>query len=200
MACALVAAWRFIPLKSAYMLEYGAAKLSPSIVIGESVEAAGQWRTSSSTFFIRSETSVHSALEVRARSLSRFQQIEGLQLVRYQRSQHYSPHYDYFQYTKGQALGILNEGQRTATLFLYLNDVPVVAEGETVFPRMMNLRIRPRRNAAAFWYNVMLNGYEDLASLHGGLPVKSGREQQIEKYAVNFWTRDRRLIGPQKKC
>ena len=45
---------------------------------------------------------------------------------------------------------------------------------------VLGLRIKPKKNAAAFWYNVNVNDVEDPLTLHGGDPVVSG-----EKFAIN---------------
>ena len=53
---------------------------------------------------------------------------EGLQVLHYQVSEKYEPHWDYFHDTEN----VKNGGQRVATMLMYLTDVE--EGGETVFP------------------------------------------------------------------
>ena len=134
-----------------------------------------QWRTSQSTFFENNETATARALEARALQLTGFPIIEGLQVVRYEKTQQYKYHFDWFRNDKGQGRAIHTSGQRVVTMcavccpfapsclvrfdadsmmlhsFAYLNDVPIGDGGETGFWNLMNLKIRPRKHSAVFW-------------------------------------------------
>ena len=80
-------------------------------------------------------------------------------------------------------------------IFVYLNDVPIGAGGETGFWEVMDLKVRPRRYSALFWYNVRADGSGDMRTLHSGQPMLGD-----EKWGMNFWIRDPRLRGPLVQC
>jgi hypothetical protein len=75
------------------MFESGQVRIAPSVVVGSSAEEALKWRTSQSTFFSNNETDMAAILEARALKLTGFSSIEGLQLVRYEKSQQYKFHH-----------------------------------------------------------------------------------------------------------
>jgi hypothetical protein len=82
-------------------------------------------------------------------------------------------------------------------MFAYLSDdLPVAAEGETHFPELQTLKVRPRRRAAVLWFNTLPNGAEDERLLHGGLHVVGN----VTKLAMNVWLRDPVLVGPLIPC
>eukprot|EP00455_Lapot_gusevi_P034573 TRINITY_DN3816_c0_g1_i1.p1 TRINITY_DN3816_c0_g1~~TRINITY_DN3816_c0_g1_i1.p1 ORF type:complete len:465 (-),score=120.79 TRINITY_DN3816_c0_g1_i1:118-1512(-) len=178
-----------------HMMQVGREKLQPSVVIGENAEDTLRYRTSWSAFLSSELTPTITRLENRARAVSRFSYIEGLQVVRYQNKQQYLHHYDWFQYSRGHSNAVGPFGQRTVTMFVYLNEVPIGLGGETDFPKVRQLKVRPRKNTAVFWYNVEVTGREDDRSLHAGLPVFDH-----EKYGMNMWLRDGRLRGPRRTC
>ena len=94
-------------------------------------------------------------------------------------------------------MAIGDHGQRTATMFVYLSDdLPSEAEGETHFPELQTLKVRPRRRAAVLWFNTLPNGAEDERLLHGGLHVVGN----FTKLAMNVWLRDPVLVGPLIPC
>ena len=62
----------------------------------------------------------------------------------------------------------------------------------------MDLKVRPRKNSAVFWYNVRADGREDVLTLHSGQPMEGGAND--EKWGMNFWIRDHRLVGPPNVC
>jgi prolyl 4-hydroxylase len=53
--------------------------------------------------------------------------------------------------------------------------------GATIFPSI-NLRIRPIKNAAVFWYNLFDDETGNSLSLHSGCPVLLG-----SKWLANMW-------------
>lgn len=133
---------------------------------------------------------------------------DPLQVVHYDKQQHYHSHHDVFDPTLHTATPGLREGyNRMITLLWYLNDVP--QGGETVFPLTgpnkfateaevvmasceRGLKVRPRKGAALLWYNLLPlgNAHEarpDRMSLHGGCDVFEG-----EKWASNKWIYNRR--------
>lgn len=107
--------------------------------------------------------------------------IEGLQVVKYQPGQQYKSHYDWFE--KGNY--DLKQGNRKATFFCYLNDD--FEGGETFFPKM-NFRKKGRKGSALYWPNMNKTGDVDYNTLHAGLPVNSGT-----KYGLNIWVREHKF-------
>ena len=70
-------------------------------------------------------------------------------------------------------------GDRMSTLMFYLSSVQ--AGGLTVFPRL-GVWARPSPGSAVLWDNINRDGTCDLAMLHGGCPVITGR-----KVVANKW-------------
>ncbi|XP_015792160.1 prolyl 4-hydroxylase subunit alpha-2-like [Tetranychus urticae] len=122
---------------------------------------------------------------------------ELMQVANYGMGGHYTPHYDYLIVDRPpEERHLVPEreayaGDRTATLMFYLSDVQ--KGGGTVFPRL-GVSLKPRKNSAAFWYNLQYNGeaYED--TMHGACPVLLG-----EKWVANHWIRE---VGQafRRKC
>lgn len=172
----------------------GQPLLTKSTVVGAENNAVINPERTSSSAFLHNDTS-----EITARIKNRAalfvhadpNHVEGLQVVHYKDGQKYSPHYDFFDRNADSgkcAIKLL--GQRMATFFVYLNDVPSGVGGETYFPKVLNgLKITPKKNMAVFWFNVLPNGTEDEQTLHGGLPIEKG-----EKLAVNIWIRNPKLL------
>lgn len=113
--------------------------------------------------------------------------IEPLQVVRYEKGQQYKPHYDFFvPGAAGTKEAIEKSGQRTSTLFVYLNDLlPNEMSGHTEFPKL-NLKIKPERGMAVWWQNIDKNGNLDYNTLHAGNPPDFST-----KWGANIWFRER---------
>ena len=47
-------------------------------------------------------------------------------------------------------------------------------------------KIKPEKGAAAFWYDILSDGYRDLNSLHGGCPVLMGSKWILNKWLYMF--------------
>ena len=116
---------------------------------------------------------------------------EELQVLRYDKSQKYDAHNDYFDPKMYGPQG----SNRAITVFLYLTDVE--AGGETQFPRAdgkgptwdfascnRGLRVRPRKGQVALFYDMKPTGELDPYSLHGGCPVVKG-----QKWGGTLWLR-----------
>jgi len=83
-------------------------------------------------------------------------------------------------YSPGQQFTFHNDGaNRPRTVFIYLNDLPEGAGGETFFPNL-GVEFIPRRGAAVTWKNIDQDGNEDDKAIHAGMPPREGT-----KYAVN---------------
>ena len=115
--------------------------------------------------------------------------IEPIQLVRYQPGQYFNKHYDFLDrnnplYRKN----IEKNGQRQQTFFVYLNDVPDKLGGKTHFPRI-GKTFQAKKGQAIFWNN-MIDGRDDKDTLHSGTELKEGI-----KYGLNIWVREKKYIG-----
>jgi hypothetical protein len=142
-------------------------------------------RTSYTVFFKKSETPLLKQIQKRAAEVANVHEsyLEGLQVVRYKKDQYYRPHFDYLPRT---AEDVKQYGQRTATIFAYLNDLPKEEKGGgTKFPKL-NKTFRPKRGSAVLWHN-MVNGKEDPRTLHSGEPLES---KDAIKYGLNIWIRE----------
>jgi len=117
--------------------------------------------------------------------------MESLQFLRYELNQEYKEHWDFFMpgYPAWDE-EIARNGQRSVTFFVYLNNLPdAESGGETGFVKL-NLKVKPKRGRAVFWYDTLASGKVDERTLHAGLPVLKGT-----KYAMNIWIRDRPSYG-----
>lgn len=109
--------------------------------------------------------------------------LEALQVVKYEPGQFYKAHHDYL---PEDTPTVKTQGQRTVTMFVYLNSLPDgESGGGTKFPHLHHT-IKPIKGAAALWHNVTPNGLTDVRTLHSGEPLSSG-----VKYGLNVWFRDR---------
>ncbi|KAI7690881.1 hypothetical protein SSS_04789 [Sarcoptes scabiei] len=104
---------------------------------------------------------------------------EELQVVNYGIGGHYEPHYDFARREETEAFKSLGTGNRIATWLNYMSDVH--AGGATVFPHL-GVTLWPRKNAAAFWYNLYKSSDGDLLTRHAACPVLIG-----SKWVSNKW-------------
>jgi prolyl 4-hydroxylase len=119
-----------------------------------------------------------------------------LQLVRYEPTQKFDLHHDWYK----EPLK-LKDGRyfnRPISIFSFLEDN--CTEGETYFPFISaqnvgdeskyrrhengGVAFKPIRGNAIFWVNLFANGTGDARTRHAGLPVKDGT-----KVAMNVWPR-----------
>jgi prolyl 4-hydroxylase len=117
---------------------------------------------------------------------------EMMQILRYELSQKYDAHQDYFD---PESYGP-QPTNRAVTVFLYFSTVE--EGGETWFPGADNkpvltqdyksckggFGIKPRKRDAVIFYDMTPTGGYDLWSLHGGCPVKKGT-----KWGGTLWLR-----------
>ncbi|XP_031113594.1 prolyl 4-hydroxylase 1 [Ipomoea triloba] len=155
-------------------------------------------RTSSGTFLSPDERSypIIQAIEKRISVYSQVpvQNGELIQVLRYQKSELYRPHHDYF----ADQFNIKAGGQRIATMLMYLSDN--VEGGETYFPMagsnecscggktVKGLCVKPTKGSAVLFWSMGLDGESDPNSLHGGCEVLSG-----EKWSATKWMRERAI-------
>jgi len=157
-----------------------------STVQGNTNEVS-QDRTSHTRNFKRGENDAVRAIEKRVTCFSGLppENTEPLQIVKYDPTQQYKPHYDFFvPGVVGTDVALQRGGQRHVTFFCYLNDLPESEEGaHTEFPKL-NLKIRPKKGMAVYWLNVHPDTREDFRTLHSGNPPKNST-----KYGLNIWVR-----------
>ncbi len=108
---------------------------------------------------------------------------EPISILRYGVGEEYKPHRDYLHDAK--ELYSDRPGQRTRTVFAYLNAVEI--GGETEFLHW-NQRISPELGSVVIFDNVRADGQPEPDSVHAGLPVLAG-----EKWLGTLWFRERPL-------
>lgn len=149
-------------------------------------------RTSTSCMFGRSDCEIVRKIENKVLRMclgAELNDIEGLQVVRYDVEQKFDPHYDYFD-SKVAESEILTNGQRQVTILCYL--IAPLSGGQTVFPNL-GIEVNPTMGSAIMWNNtVKVGGEGNPLSLHGGKPVQSGT-----KIAMNIWIRGKSRIPTQ---
>lgn len=164
-------------------------KMARSMVIDPQTGMASvdNARTSSGTFFRHNESEIITRLDRRIAEVMNcpIQNGEEIKILNYKIGEEYKPHFDYLPVTNpGSKLQLVNGGQRTSTLIIYLNDV--VSGGETIFPEI-GLSIVPKKGSAVYFEYCNSLGQVDPLTLHGGSPVIQG-----EKWIATKWMRQGR--------
>ncbi len=109
---------------------------------------------------------------------------EIMNLLSYEPGQAFDLHHDYLDPdAPGFAAELARDGQRVATVLVYLN--ADYAGGETYFPGA-DVRFRGEAGDGLLFRNVDGRGRVDPATLHAGLPPTRGR-----KWLLSQWVRDR---------
>lgn len=151
----------------------------------------------SSGMFLNPEERKYPMIQAIEKRISVYSQVpvengELIQVLRYEKSQFYKPHHDYFSDTFNLKRG----GQRIATMLMYLSDN--VEGGETYFPlagkgecscggkMVKGLSVRPVKGDAVLFWSMGLDGQSDPDSIHGGCEVLSG-----EKWSATKWMRQK---------
>jgi hypothetical protein len=106
---------------------------------------------------------------------------EHLQVVSYEPSNYYKPHFDASYHPKILPIMNCGFGPRLYTLIIYLNND--FEGGETEFPKI-GLKIKPEKGKAILFQNIDDNFDLIPESMHGGSPVTSGT-----KWIANKWIR-----------
>jgi prolyl 4-hydroxylase len=162
--------------ETAHIVELAQGRWAPSLVITAGAngqvkdlkQKGSSLRSSWSTLIDYAQTPMVADIERRLSKLAGIDvnYLERMALVRYEPGQEYKVHHD----------GIW----RPATVFIYLNDVPVGKGGETFFPNL-DVKIVPRKGTAIMWPNTDgKREFEDVRVMHAGLPPHAG-----VKYGVN---------------
>jgi hypothetical protein len=115
--------------------------------------------------------------------------LDGPQVLHYAVGQSFARHVDYFdEAIPNQANQMAANGQRVATVLLYLNDEGLEG-GETDFPEL-DFKHRGRRGDVLVFFNVDQAGKPDRRTVHAGLAPTLG-----EKWLMSQWIRDRAVMG-----
>lgn len=134
------------------------------------------------------------------------EQVEPLQLVRYDPGDRFRLHYDWFpSHTSKKEItgnGTDRLYNRLSSIFVYLVDDCV--GGETYFPEIQGvsaaadgekfsrtdagkgLLVKPKRGNAVFWNQIQMNGTGDPRVLHAGLPIKSGIKIGMNMFSTYY--------------
>jgi prolyl 4-hydroxylase len=138
-------------------------------------------RSSSCAYFKRDENDIIKSIENKVASELNISlnQIEPLQIVKYEKGQEYKYHYDYFGKETDQ-----NLNQRVYSILVYLNDLDEIDGGSTHFP-LYKIRTYPFKGRAIGWNNLNPDGKENSLTLHAGEPILSDKV----KYILTIWTR-----------
>ena len=109
---------------------------------------------------------------------------ETIQGQKYEVSQEFKAHTDFFEpNTKEYAEFASEQGQRTWTFMVYLNDTP--KGGETNFVKL-DKAFAPKKGMAVIWNNLTADGSTNSTTMHHGCPVEEGT-----KYIITKWFRDK---------
>ena len=162
---------------------------------------ATEWRTSATYFLPSNADKRLHIIDKRVEQLTKVPEShqEDAQVLRYELTQKYDAHHDYFSphlYSQSpQVLESIHHGfkNRMITVFWYMSDV--AKGGHTIFPRAgghppptsykdcsTGLKVTPKKRMVIIFYSLLPDGTPDEYSLHGGCPVEEG-----VKFAVNKW-------------
>lgn len=107
---------------------------------------------------------------------------EGIQGQYYQAGNEFKTHTDYFEpHSKEYEVYAANQGQRTWTFMIYLNDVE--EGGTTDFPTL-EFAVKPKKGMAVIWNSLLPDGNVNPATAHWAKPIIKG-----EKYVITKWFR-----------
>ncbi|KAG1705572.1 hypothetical protein DVH05_003259 [Phytophthora capsici] len=178
--------------------------LKPSTVTlmdGHENRASTDWRTSTTYFLSSKKHPKLNEIDQRVADLTKtpIEHQEDVQVLRYEETQKYDHHTDYFpvEHHKNspQVLESIHHGYRNRmiTVFWYMSDV--AKGGHTIFPRAggapkplsmrdcsKGLKVPPKKRKVIVFYSMLPTGEGDPMSLHGGCPVEDGI-----KYSGNKW-------------
>ncbi|KAG2428882.1 hypothetical protein HYH02_014205 [Chlamydomonas schloesseri] len=178
------------------LMEHSKARLERSGVSDATTGAGGlsDIRTSSGMFYERGETELVKRIEKRLAmwTMLPMENGEGIQVLRYEKTQKYDPHHDYFSFEGADD----NGGNRMATVLMYL--ATPEEGGETVFPKvavppwqtadkyskcaMQGMAVKPAKGDAVLFWSIRPDGRFDPGSLHGSCPVIKGVKWSATKW------------------
>ncbi|KAH8313490.1 hypothetical protein KR067_006913, partial [Drosophila pandora] len=161
-------------------------KLKRATITSTNESVVSNVRTSQFTFLPVTKDKVLATIDRRVADMTNFNMryAEDHQFANYGIGGHYGQHMDWF-YQPSFDAGLVSNpemGNRIATVLFYLSDV--TQGGGTAFPHLRVL-LKPKKYAAAFWYNLHASGVGDSRTLHGACPIISG-----SKWVQNRWIRE----------
>uniref|UniRef100_M4BLF7 Fe2OG dioxygenase domain-containing protein n=1 Tax=Hyaloperonospora arabidopsidis (strain Emoy2) TaxID=559515 RepID=M4BLF7_HYAAE len=189
------------------ILELSMPHLAPSGVAledGNENKPATTWRTSTTYWLDSSAHSVVQGIDKRTADLVKVpvSHQESVQVLRYEPTQHYDQHVDYFAADRYQNSPDLLEkieygyNNRMITVFWYMSDV--AKGGHTNFARAgglpyppsnkgctQGLNVVPKKGKVIVFYSMLPNGENDPMSLHAGCPVEEGIKLSGNKWIWN---------------
>lgn len=177
------------PAECDALIAAAAPGLHRSIVVdGAAGQAPAPSRTSESCYLLKSDTAWLAAKVAALLGGAPPACQEPPQVARYTAGQFYLPHFDAFDLrTQPGRECVHTGGQRTATVLMYLNDVPQPAGGGcTHFPKL-EARFAPALGAALVFFPCSLDGRLDPRALHAAEPVTA----PYEKWVSQIWLRQR---------
>jgi prolyl 4-hydroxylase len=136
-------------------------------------------RSSTNFYFNRGENELIRKIENKISNLLNINldQIEPLQIAKYEKGQEYKYHYDYFDDT---------DNQRQYSIIIYLNDLDELDGGATHFP-LYKCKFYPYKGRAVQWNNINSDKSLNKLSLHAGQPILTDKT----KYILTIWTREK---------
>ncbi|XP_053967677.1 prolyl 4-hydroxylase subunit alpha-1 [Anastrepha ludens] len=156
-----------------------------SKIFGANESVVSRVRTSQAIFLPKTVHKILQTIDVRVEDMTNLNMnfAEDHQFQNYGIGGHYEQHYDWFDLSLVRRIYFDKEmGNRIATVLFYLTDVE--QGGGTAFPYLKRL-LKPKKGAAAFWYNLHASGEKDQRTLHGGCPIIVG-----SKWVLNRWIRE----------
>lgn len=167
------------PAECDYLILKVQDKFQPSTV-GRG-EGGGALRTSESAMIKKSGNEWIQSLEQRFADIlqTKPENLEPLQVCRYQQGQFYKPHMDSD-----------HKNRRLSTLLVYLNELPSEETGgRTIFIKM-GAAIKPKKGTGLAWNNLDPDTFiPDENTMHAGEAITKSHSV---KYILNVWS----LIGP----
>lgn len=165
-------------------------RFKPSTTMAAKGSTTNKDRTSESVFLNAPgdlADPVVAAIRARAAKVSGIPEeyFEPLQVVKYEHGQFYRQHYDYLDEKSDE---VLNHGQRTLTILVYLNTLPAAETGGGTKFHVLDYTVKPERGVGVLWHNVTAANEPDTRTLHSGEPLA---HPTSKKYAINIWARDR---------
>ncbi|KXZ50174.1 hypothetical protein GPECTOR_17g810 [Gonium pectorale] len=179
-----------------YLMNEATGRLERSGVSDATTGAGGvsDIRTSSGMFYDRGENDVVKRIETRLAmwTMLPVENGEGIQVLRYEKTQRYDPHHDFFSFEGADD----NGGNRMATVLMYL--ATPEEGGETVFPKvpvpawqtrdnfsecaMKGMAVKPVKGDAVLFWSIRPDGRFEPGSLHGSCPVIRGVKWSATKW------------------
>ncbi|XP_030556430.1 prolyl 4-hydroxylase subunit alpha-2 [Drosophila novamexicana] len=168
-------------------------KIHRATVTGNNASVVSNSRTSQFTFIPKTRHKVLRTIDQRVADMTDLNMVfaEDHQLANYGIGGHYAQHMDWFSPNAFETKQVANSemGNRIATVLFYLTDVE--QGGGTAFPVLKQL-LKPKKYAAAFWYNLHASGAGDVRTMHGACPIIVGSKWVLNRWIREFVQSDRR--------